>query len=341
MKKSNIKKVAVGFDFNWVSFYNIENIEGNIMRVFFAFVFCLIMGVAFADVNANINVKLGSITNKIAYTNSFCVYVYDIKHSNIVYSYDKADWKNTMFPAGSLIKPFTIIAKFKNHQVDVLEQHYCGAYTTNTSDEKKCWLLSGHKHLNLIQAIAYSCNTYFYYFSRDIDFKLFIDTLKDYGFIRGRENFGKQRLTDKEKIMAKIGKMYFLKAYIVDIIESYVTLLSGENTKISWEVQDIILDGMHQSYSYGTVSKSRTKLKLSPLLPIYTKTGTGVFIEDGDVDIRRTNGFFVGIYNFEYLVFVGACDATGSGEASYIGLAVMTNFFRVEKNEIEEIDDEL
>ena len=53
-------------------------------------------------------------------------------------------------PAGSLVKPFVALAASAN-----------GKFPALTCDPKQCWLQKGHGTLDITNAIAHSCNSYF------------------------------------------------------------------------------------------------------------------------------------------------------------------------------------
>ena len=44
---------------------------------------------------------------------------------------------------------------------------------------------------------------------------------------------------------------------------------------------------------------------------------------DGRMDYKKTNGYFVGVYDDRYLVFVFKSHGTGAGIASHIGLTII------------------
>ena len=53
-------------------------------------------------------------------------------------------------PAGSLVKPFVALAASSN-----------GSFPTLTCDPNQCWLKKGHGTIDITNAIAHSCNSYF------------------------------------------------------------------------------------------------------------------------------------------------------------------------------------
>ena len=57
-------------------------------------------------------------------------------------------------PLGSLVKPFTALAYAQGHSLIYPEFECSGAAA-------RCWLPTGHGRVNIRQALAHSCNTYF------------------------------------------------------------------------------------------------------------------------------------------------------------------------------------
>lgn len=261
-------------------------------------------------------------TKRNTMTNNLCVYVKDIKKNKMLCTYDNFNMGNTELPLGSLIKIFSIIVKFKNHPIDPTETHFCGGYDENTPYVSRCWLKKGHGQMSLIPALAHSCNTFFYHFVQDIDFHLFIETLKEWGILKGSENWGKRFISKEEQIMAMIGKMNILKLKPIDIIESYGGIFS-EKRKLQEDVKEILVEGMRLCYQNGTASKTREKLFLPVDVPIVCKTGTGVFEKDGKINMRKTSGSFIGLLEERYLVFVFVENSTGAEAPAAVGLSIL------------------
>ena len=67
-----------------------------------------------------------------------------------------ADWHDPAapIPPGSLVKPFAALAWAQGHD------HRYPRYECR-GDKTGCWLPSGHKEIGIVDAIAYSCNSYF------------------------------------------------------------------------------------------------------------------------------------------------------------------------------------
>ena len=65
-------------------------------------------------------------------------------------------WKDSdvPIPMGSLVKPFTAIAYGEQHEFRFPE-HVCRGAASG------CWRPRGHGHIDLTNAVAYSCNSYF------------------------------------------------------------------------------------------------------------------------------------------------------------------------------------
>ena len=253
------------------------------------------------------------------------VYVQNLYQPRNSYSYDPDGLAYRYFAPGSLIKPFSLIALPKSHPLDPMRIIDCKGYDKNTPDEERCLLKEGHGKINLIQAIAHSCNFYFYTIMKDCPYPLFISTLREWSWVNGEKGFVRRYLNVKDQNMTKIGRQYFLQNRPVDVISSYKHLFNHE-IPLSSELRDILYQGMRLSFIEGTASKSRKKLGIPETAPVMTKTGTGFYVFDGQYDIHKTNGFFVALYQQHILIFTMILDGTGTEDASLLGLRVLRLF---------------
>ena len=74
--------------------------------------------------------------------------------------WDDVGWP---IPLGSLVKPFTALAYAQGHSLIYPEFECSGAAV-------RCWLPTGHGRVNIRQALAHSCNTYFRLLSDRLEF---------------------------------------------------------------------------------------------------------------------------------------------------------------------------
>jgi len=74
------------------------------------------------------------------------------------------------YPPGSTYKVITAIAGLEANVIkDVNETIFCPGYFKFKSRIFRCWKAKGHKNVNLIKAIAYSCDVYFYTVASKLD----------------------------------------------------------------------------------------------------------------------------------------------------------------------------
>jgi len=74
------------------------------------------------------------------------------------------------YPPGSTYKVITAIAGLEAGVIkDVNETIFCPGYFKFKSRIFRCWKAKGHKNVNLIKAIAYSCDVYFYTIASKLD----------------------------------------------------------------------------------------------------------------------------------------------------------------------------
>lgn len=81
------------------------------------------------------------------------------------------------YPPGSTLKPFMALAGLVSGTVTAHDHVWCpGWYTLGKSPHRyRCWQRHGHGRVDLSQAIAQSCDVYFY----DLAFKLGIDRMHE------------------------------------------------------------------------------------------------------------------------------------------------------------------
>lgn len=82
-------------------------------------------------------------------------------HTGLVLA-SRWDHPDAPIPLGSLFKPFTALAYGEHHDFHY-PNHTCRGTATG------CWLPRGHGDLDLIAAIAYSCNSYFRMLTSGLD----------------------------------------------------------------------------------------------------------------------------------------------------------------------------
>jgi len=76
-------------------------------------------------------------------------------------------------PVGSLLKPFTAVAYARFHDAR-FPQHECTGGRT-------CWLPRGHGHVDLVHAVAFSCNAYFRALAADVSTAQSQVTMRQFG----------------------------------------------------------------------------------------------------------------------------------------------------------------
>ncbi|MCX7820732.1 MAG: penicillin-binding transpeptidase domain-containing protein [Brevinematales bacterium] len=251
----------------------------------------------------------------------YLILLKDCEKDEWIIEIDEYNLKYKTFSLGSLIKIFTIISKFKNRSVDIEERHRCNGF--NANDYSVCWLKDGHKELSLIPAFAQSCNSYFYYFAKEIDFKLFLEVLREWDLYYGIENKGRVILNREEEIAAMIGKNNFIKIRPIDFFIAMENFIFKKKY-LPEDLYKVLISAMNFVYINGTVREVREKLYLSSSQNIICKTGTGQYEKDGKPDIRKVNGFFVGCLNNRFLCFV-MIENTRGIVAAEVGLKIFKN----------------
>ncbi len=66
------------------------------------------------------------------------------------------------YPPGSTFKPMVALAALENNIISQEETVYCPGFYTLGNRRFHCWSRGGHGHVNLHQALKFSCDVYFY-----------------------------------------------------------------------------------------------------------------------------------------------------------------------------------
>ena len=88
------------------------------------------------------------------------------------------------YPPGSTIKPMLALGGLKLQLRESENKTWCpGWYSLRGSSRRyRCWKKEGHGHMDMVNAIAQSCDVYFYVLARDLGIDRLHQTLTDFGF---------------------------------------------------------------------------------------------------------------------------------------------------------------
>ena len=102
------------------------------------------------------------------------------------------------YPPGSTIKPFMALAGLEEHAIGAHESLYCRGYFMLPGEDRRYrdWKKKGHGYVTMEQAIAQSCDVYYY----ELANRLGID--KIYGFL---QHFGFGRITGVDSVGERPG----------------------------------------------------------------------------------------------------------------------------------------
>jgi len=89
---------------------------------------------------------------------------------------------NGLYPPGSTFKMITAIALLEGLMIEEDEKIECSGIYQFGDRLFKCWKISGHGKVNLDQAIAQSCNIFFYQAVQRISMNRFINLCRNFGF---------------------------------------------------------------------------------------------------------------------------------------------------------------
>jgi penicillin-binding protein 2 len=88
------------------------------------------------------------------------------------------------YPPGSTIKPFMALAGLNYNAINPAQRVYCSGtfYLPNSSHKYRCWKRHGHGALDLEEAIAHSCDVYFYTVANTLGVDRIGEMLAQFGY---------------------------------------------------------------------------------------------------------------------------------------------------------------
>lgn len=202
-----------------------------------------------------------------------CFIVTDIRSNKILFN-NNPQYSNKLLLPGSLLKPFAMLSA-KNGD----KTYRCKGWEDL---DHRCWNREGHGNLNLTEALAYSCNSYFiYYLEGNLDISNFHETLSYYLNFEGF-------LTVNNYIEESIGLGVNIKITPIELLKGYNKLFTQEPEGI-----ETIRQGMEESTYYGT---AKTFSNEGEFIDGACKTGTSYRVVNGDIDWKSNTGWFLIIY---------------------------------------------
>lgn len=214
------------------------------------------------------------------------------------------------FPAGSTVKPFTMLAAFRSGVLNADSRASCGDDFYHDQFHTRCTHPRSLTPLNPTEAIAYSCNYFFGKVGERLEEATFIATLNNFGFGKKTgaqvgEASGKL-LRNHWKAENAIGETDTFLTTPIQLLNAYTALVNGgrlfepriassigftpkiqNKIQINDEQRVLILDGMRGAVRYGTAESAHLYS-----LPNFVlgKTGTAT-----QVNGFRPQGWFVGL----------------------------------------------
>jgi cell division protein FtsI/penicillin-binding protein 2 len=187
-------------------------------------------------------------------------------------------------PIGSLIKPFTAVAFL--HEGEQPPQVACPPTMPGASQIEDCWYHPGHGMLGLKEALALSCNHYFYRLALSIPWDRFQSTIRTLNLTDDSASIISAAVGEEAHLEFMMGRNGRIRIRPINLALAYASLFNGGNLfavtaegnepeflgtpLVGWNPAPV-LEGMLSSAEHGTG-------RLAAVKPhrIYTKTGTTV-----------------------------------------------------------------
>ncbi|NUM75027.1 hypothetical protein HUU40_11760 [candidate division KSB1 bacterium] len=256
---------------------------------------------------------------------------------------------------GSIFKLVTALSLLRNGTVNPAEQFLCEGQIEIDGKTYRCWLREGHGEQNLLQALANSCNVYFYQAVRHLPSEQLTKTARQLllgectGINFAQEDCGQlpEWVSPEESISFAIGHARAMAVTPVQMLRLVAALANGGRLyrpfyptgAEAWrnfrpELQGslpfgdelrYIKEGMRQSVVYGTSVNASV-----PEVIAAGKTGTAAEYFGG-----KTAAWFIGFAPFEkpeIAIVVFLEEGRGALDAAPIGGRVFQDYFALKKN---------
>ncbi|MBN1573733.1 MAG: hypothetical protein JW984_11110 [Deltaproteobacteria bacterium] len=271
------------------------------------------------------------------------------------------------YPPGSLVKLVTVWAGLERGLITPETLYECKGTVNLSGRELNCWYHKGHGELNLVKAICYSCNIYFYNVADRIGAEHTYKGLKELGFgeVTGIDLTVSDRFNGVESggILLPpdpafsheyaIGDTDLICATPLQVITYLSALTNGGKVLLPWlanteaelssftpkmirhlgvsRSEAVIKEGMFEAVRFGTAMNVGRGI-IDHGVEIIGKTGTGGFLGTE----TATHGWFLGFAPKErpeigVLVFV--YKGTGGEDAAPVAREVFRAYFGIEAEE--------
>jgi cell division protein FtsI/penicillin-binding protein 2 len=199
-------------------------------------------------------------------------------------------------PVGSLVKPFTALAYANAHR-------YVYPRLTCTGTGGRCWLPSGHGVIGIAEAVAHSCNAYFFALAQSVAPDAFAFALRGFGLPPGAAPHSPDTM---------VGLGDSLTVSPVTLARAYLELAARSDQP---GVAPLVR-GMRLSAQSGTGAGVGRALHLAPAL---VKTGTSPCAH---APRAEADGYVVALYPADaprLVMVVSAHGRTGADTAAMAG----------------------
>lgn len=255
---------------------------------------------------------------------------------------------------GSTFKIVTALTLLKNGVVNPADQFVCNGQVEIRGKTYRCWLREGHGEQSLLQAIANSCNVYFYQAGESMPAEALQSTARQFhfgectGINLAGEDCGEvpDWVSSEEKINFIVGQARALAVTPLQMLR-LISAIANEGAfyrpfyptsqqefeKFQPELMEkihfgdelrIVKAGMRQSVAYGTSVGAKL-----PDMIVAGKTGTA-----SEYFGAKTDAWFVGFAPFEkpeIAVVVFLEDSRGAMDAAPMAGEVFRSYFNLKK----------
>lgn len=261
--------------------------------------------------------------------------IIDLKEEKIITIVNPGLFKTKAVKPGSLIKILVAISALNNGTVNPSAIYYCNGEALFHNSKFACWTKDGHQKVDMVKAIAQSCNIYFYHVASKL---LLSDIYRTYRFFQFNErspfNLSGESPGLLKEVNSEIEKYYLATGrsenllvtpaqmlYLISAIAKRDVLFNS-NIDLKSKTYEPIYDGLRNSVLNGTSQEAN-------YIPFLPAGKTGTFAEQYTA---QTSAWFIGYAPFnnpEIAIVVYLEKGRGSSDAAPIAKKVFKCYYEL------------
>jgi len=264
-----------------------------------------------------------------------CIGIFDLREEKIITIVNLGLFKTRTVKPGSLIKILIAITALNNGKVNPFDIYCCHGEDLFHNSKFKCWTKDGHQSMDMVNAIAQSCNLYFYHIASKLSLS---DIYRTYSLFQFNERSPfnlvgelpgllKEVNLDIEKYYLATGRSENLLVtpaqmlYLISVIAKRGKLFDSK-IDLRSKTYEPIYNGLRNSVINGTSKQAN-------YIPFMPAGKTGTFSEQYNL---KTSAWFIGYAPFnnpEIAIVVFLEKGQGASDTAPIANRVFKCYYKL------------